>query len=214
MRTGLILVAASAISLLAQQAAVETVRGKLLEWDSSDAGQMLVRAADNRVYCIRFDAATAVDSRGWHTKMVSLQKGDMVEVTVVPGPTSRQSYAKSVLLLASPAPSPRPRRQRPSTEGVTRSIYDSLDDLFPRGNLTFSGTVVEINSERVVLRTREKGLTSILLRPDTKYFQGGAASTPAALKVNTSVFVRAGKNLDNNIEAYRVVWGRILQPGK
>jgi hypothetical protein len=214
MRAGLIL--AAAVALTAQQSATvqTTVRGKLLEWDASDAGQMLVRAADNRVHCIRFDAKTEVDSRGWHTRMASLHKGDMVEVAVVPGPTARQSYARSVLLLGSPAPAPQPRRERARPEPAARSIYDSLDDLFPRGNLTFSGTVVEINSGRVILRTREKETTSILLRPDTKYIQDGSPSSSGALRVNTRVFVRAGKNLDNEIEAYRVVWGRILQPGK
>lgn len=215
MRTGPILAAASAaVALMAQQAAtVNTVRGKLLEWDSSESGQMLVRAADDRVHCIRFDAGTAVDSNGWHTRMASLHKGDMVEVATVLGAASRQTFARSVRLLSSPAAAAQPaRRERPGT--ATRSIYDSLDDLFPRGDLTFSGTVVEVNSERVVVRTREKETASILLRPDTRYFQGGVPSSAAALKVNTSVFIRAGKNLDNNLEAYRVVWGRILQPGK
>jgi hypothetical protein len=214
MHAGLILAAAVAALLAQQSGTVQTtVRGKLLEWDASDAGQMLVRTAENRVYCIRFDAKTEVDSRGWHTRMASLHKGDMVEVVAVPGPTLRQSYARSVLLLASPAPAPQ-RRERARTEPAGRSIYDSLDDLFPRGNLTFSGTVVEVNSERVVLRTRERVTTSILLRPDTKYLEDGSPSSAGALRVNTRVFVRAGKNLDNEVEAYRVIWGRILQPGK
>jgi hypothetical protein len=30
--------------------------------------------------------------------------------------------------------------------------------------------------------------------------------------VNTRVFVRAGKSFDNEVEAYQVVWGEILQP--
>jgi len=34
----------------------------------------------------------------------------------------------------------------------------------------------------------------------------------ADLKPNTRVFVRAGKNLEDQIEAYQIVWGEILQP--
>jgi hypothetical protein len=32
--------------------------------------------------------------------------------------------------------------------------------------------------------------------------------------MNARVFVRAGRNLDDNIEAYQVMWGDILRPGR
>jgi len=35
---------------------------------------------------------------------------------------------------------------------------------------------------------------------------------PDALKPNTRVFVRAGKDIYGEIEAYQVIWGAILQP--
>jgi len=34
----------------------------------------------------------------------------------------------------------------------------------------------------------------------------------ADLKPNTRVFVRAGKNLGDQIEAYQIIWGEILHP--
>ena len=38
------------------------------------------------------------------------------------------------------------------------------------------------------------------------------AATSASLHPNMRVFIRAGKNLDDEIEAYQVVWGEILTP--
>jgi hypothetical protein len=64
----------------------------------------------------------------------------------------------------------------------------------------------------LVLRTRDRKETRILLRADTRYIQDGISVDASGLVVNTRVFVRGGMNLENNIEAYRVVWGEILKP--
>jgi hypothetical protein len=34
----------------------------------------------------------------------------------------------------------------------------------------------------------------------------------ADLKPTTRVFVRAGKNLDEQVEAYQIIWGDIMEP--
>jgi hypothetical protein len=65
-----------------------------------------------------------------------------------------------------------------------------------------------------VLRTRLDGDTQVLLRPDTRYLEAGAVVDSGALKPNTRVFVRAGRNLDGEVEAYQVIWGGILDPGR
>ena len=64
----------------------------------------------------------------------------------------------------------------------------------------------------MVLRTRTQGDVEVVLRGDTRYFAGGRKTDSSELRVNTRVFVRAGHNLDDEIEAYQVVWGAILQP--
>jgi len=40
----------------------------------------------------------------------------------------------------------------------------------------------------------------------------GQPAEVGSLRANLVVFVRAGKNLDQEVEAYQVVWGEILQP--
>ena len=69
-----------------------------------------------------------------------------------------------------------------------------------------------MNSQRVVLHTREAGDLSILLRQDTRYLADGQLVDAESLKPNMRVFVRAGKDLYNEVEAYQVIWGKILNP--
>jgi hypothetical protein len=53
---------------------------------------------------------------------------------------------------------------------------------------------------------------SIRLRPDTRYLADGLLVDAASLKPNMRVFVLAGKDLYDDIEAYQVIWGKILSP--
>jgi hypothetical protein len=78
--------------------------------------------------------------------------------------------------------------------------------------MTFSGMVVRLSPEMMVLRTRSEPRQTIQLRPDTRYVSDGVRADAADLKVNTHVFVRCGRNLDDEIEAYQVIWGGIVRP--
>jgi hypothetical protein len=88
--------------------------------------------------------------------------------------------------------------------------YNPRLDTTRTGNLTYSGVIYRINAERVVLHMREGGDLAILLRKDTRYLEDGQVVDFAQLKPNMRVFVRAGKDLYNDVEAYQVIWGAIL----
>jgi hypothetical protein len=134
-----------------------------------------------------------------------LRKGDTVEIVTDRGPNPKLPRAQSVRVLLS-MPGPPPARV------AARTRPGRLDDLFPRGNLTLSGIVTQISPSGMVIRTRTQGDTKILLRDDTRYFSDGRESGYAELKVNARVFVRAGRDLDQSLEAYQVMWGEILRP--
>jgi hypothetical protein len=93
-----------------------------------------------------------------------------------------------------------------------RALSFSPERSMPAGNLTFSGVVFRLTGERMVLHTREGGERSLLLRKDTRYLENGELVEPADLKLNMRVFVRAGKDLYDQLEAYQVIWGDILKP--
>ena len=82
----------------------------------------------------------------------------------------------------------------------------------PSGSVTYSGVVSKLDGQRVYLHTREAGDLSILLRKDTRFLEDGQIVDPERLKITMRVFVRAGKDLYHEIEAYQVIWGTILTP--
>jgi hypothetical protein len=197
-----------ALGLVAQQAAPPNlVRGTLLEWEVGQAGELSLRVLDNHVYAFRFDARTSFEREGQPASAAQLKKGDVLEILAEAGPASVRRYARTVRVLAG-SPAAAPLAYRPSY----RPFRGLTEDLFPRGNLTLAGVVSQLSEERLVLRTRADPARRILLRSDTRYLEDGCLVAWSALRVNTRIFVRAGENLDGEIEAYQVVWGEILKP--
>lgn len=194
------------------------IRGVLIECDAeASSGEFALRAQQtNEVYRFSFDAKTYVEREKLGTSMGRLEKGDLIEVVADRDESVAVHYARTVHVIAA-----RPEPRQPLGAGRYRLRRTSpdrapalpLDQIFPRGNLTFSGVIARLSAERLVLHTRQEGEKTILLRLDTRYLEGGSPVDAADLKPNTRVFVRAGKNLENQIEAYQVVWGQILQPG-
>jgi hypothetical protein len=195
-----------AIPLGAQQPAPPgLVHGALLECRAGrESGELSIRAAGNQVFRFRFDDKTYFEREGERVAPNRLEKGDWLEIVADQWPGSPLRYARTVHVI----------------EQKTRAAADSwraagggFDPLFLRGDLTFAGVVERLNGERLVLHTRASGDKIILLRRDTRYLSGGRQVDASELKPNTRVFIRAGKNLDNQVEAYQVVWGAILEPG-
>ena len=201
------------ILLAAQNVAPPGVlQGVLLERDPQTAsGQFSVRARDNQVFRFLFDARSYVERDQQPIEVARLQPGELVEVVSDEAPGSLLRYARSIHVLPAPAP------PRPLSQGRVRAYRSTADRLvaeraIPAGSLAFSGVVFRLNSDHVVLHTREAGDQTILLRQDTRYLENGDQVDPRQLRPNMRVFVRAGRTLYNEIEAYQVIWGRILQP--
>jgi hypothetical protein len=183
------------------------VGGVLIERDTETAaGQFSVRAPDNLVFRYRFDVKTDVEREQLRSSVPLLQPGDKVEVVSDEGPGSTLRYARTVHVLET-LPPPRPVSQ------VRQRANRAPTELFaPTSTLTYSGVVFRLNPERMVLHTREGGDQTILLRHDTRYLDNGDVVEPGELQRNMRVFVRAGRTLFNEVEAYQIVWGEILIP--
>jgi hypothetical protein len=180
----------------------------LLERDLNvDSGEFAVRAPDNQVYRYRFDPKTLVERDTLSGGMGRLRLGDRVTVESDPVPGSLLRYARAIRVSNS---SP----QMSLADGRLRSLGFPLLDLSPHtGNLTFAGVVERLNSQSLVLRTRE-GEQTLLIRHDTRYVDNGDTVEAAQLRPNMRVFVRAGRNLYEQVEAYQVIWGSILDPAR
>lgn len=207
------LLAVLPVLLAAQNVAPPGVlRGVLLERDpQTAAGEFAVRAADNQVFRFLFDAHSYVERDQQPIEVARLQPGELVEVVSDQRDGSLLRYARSIHVLPAPEP------PRSLSQGRVRAYRGSADRLIaeraiPAGALAFSGVVFRLNSDHVVLHTRAAGDQTILLRQDTRYLENGDLVNSSDLQPNMRVFVRAGRTLYNEIEAYQVIWGRILQP--
>ncbi|MGE5568990.1 MAG: hypothetical protein ACM3S5_08140 [Rhodospirillales bacterium] len=203
-----ILLCAAALAAAQQTAPVGIVRGTLIDRDDAQAGEMIVRLKDNHVYNFQFDAKTYVEKDKRSVPMTALQAGDTLEILSDTGSDPHRRYARTVKVVEEDPPTPPYRvrlRRQPQPQ---RSI---VDELFPRGNLTFAGIVVSVGRDSLLLRTRQTR-TRFVLRPDTRYLCDGLPVEAGGLAVNTRVFVRAGRNVYNELEAFQVIWGDILKP--
>ena len=205
------------LTLLAQE---PVTRGRLLESDTADSGELSIRCQNNRVYWYVYDNKTYVERDNRLISVPKLHKGDDVEVISDTGPDAALRYARIIHVVESPTES-EVQQQRFSLGryAVPRHPVVKEDplktDLFlPRGNLTFAGLVCQLNDQRLVLRIRGSGEKTIYLRPDTRYMEDGGLTTAPSLRVNTRVFVRGSKNLEGEIEAFQVIWGGIFEPGQ
>ncbi len=208
MRRVCLLVLVSSIGL-AQTAAPPSpalVRGVLLERDTPAAsGELSVRAVDNQVFRYRYDAKTYVERENQMIDVRRLEPGEKLEVVSDTVPGSVLRYARTIHVSQEPPP---PR----SLAARMRASRTIADRSLPAGTLTYAGVVFRVSGERLVLHTREGGDQSILLRKDTRFLENGESVEAETLKPNMRVFVRAGKDLYDQVEAYQVIWGSILDP--
>jgi hypothetical protein len=182
--------------------------GILLERDNNAAaGQFAIRAPDNQVYRYRFDDRTLVQRDTLSGGVSHMNPGDQVSVESDPVADSLLRYARIVRVLVPHAP-------RTTADGRLQSTpFPWLDRTPPTGNLTFAGVVSRLSGQSLVLRTRT-GEQTLLIRHDTRYVDNGDTVEATDLRPNMRVFVRAGKNLYEQVEAYQVIWGSILDPAR
>jgi hypothetical protein len=199
-------------ALWAQEPApLGVVRGVLVDCDSSQPGQLSIRAPDNRVFRFAFDLRTWFEREHRRTSPGGLNRGEQLEIVSDRGPSADVRYARMVQVMDER------RRQsirRAASLGRFAAVRDPLENMFPRGELTFSGVVSRMNGELLTLRTRIDGEKLIYLRSDTRYIESGEVVEAGELQPHTRVFVRASRNLDNDLEAFQVIWGEILEPSR
>lgn len=150
-------------------------------------------------YSCEFDKHTYMERDGQRVFSGALREDEPVEIiTDIRGSAC---YTRTLRFIPSNA---RLRTIRP--------YRSSIDHIYPRGNLTFAGVVRRFSPTMMVLRTREDAEKIVLLREDTRYLESGFPVDFTKLAVNTRVFVRGGKNFEDDLEAYQVIWGEITGP--
>ena len=150
-------------------------------------------------YSCEFDKHTYMERDGQRVFSGALKADEPVEIiTDIRGTAC---YTRTLRFIPSAAKLMTPRPYR-----------SSIDHIYPRGNMTFAGVVRRFNTQMLVLRTRDEAEKIVLLRDDTRYLDSGIPVDFTKLAINTRVFIRGGKNFENDLEAYQVIWGEIPGP--
>jgi hypothetical protein len=136
-----------------------------------------------------------------------LKPGDPVEIVADKRPAA-PCYALMVRVTEQRPPGIVPS----GTRARSRAPRPAIENWIPRGNITFAGVLLRANPELLIVRGRDGVEKSVVLRQDTRFVDSGVPSRLDALQPNTRVFVRAGRNIDQELEAFQVVWGRIEGP--
>jgi hypothetical protein len=186
------------------------VRGVLVENRAGEpASDFSVRAEGDVLYLFHCDGKTWIEREHERVPVSGLHPGELVEVVSDRDPNARYSthYARMVQVITQARP------RAPVRDGMYRFYRpDETKIGSPASNFTYAGIVLEIVGERMVLRTRFDGEKIIYLRPDTRCLQEGSEVDAATIRPNTRVFIEAGKDANHDLEAFRVVWGAILEP--
>uniref|UniRef100_Q025P3 DUF5666 domain-containing protein n=1 Tax=Solibacter usitatus (strain Ellin6076) TaxID=234267 RepID=Q025P3_SOLUE len=180
------------------------VRGTVLECDARPSGEISIRNADNQVLRYQFDRKTYAERDNQLIDASRLAPGEKVEILSDREKEYTLRYARTIHVI-QPVPPPRP---------LTMGRYSapSPEPTLPSSTTTYSGVISELTGDHVVIHTREAGDLSILLRKDTRFLEDGQIVEAAKLKPTMRVFVRAGKDVYQQVEAYQVIWGTILTP--
>jgi hypothetical protein len=184
------------------------LRGDLLSWTGTRNGQFMFRAAAaDRVYSCSYDDKTYIERDNQRITLALTQAGDHLELVSDRRLGSSLCYARTVHVVE-----PQRTFSAPGVRPRLRTVSAASAWFIPHPNLSFSGAVFRMTSDALILRSRSGERSVVRLRPDTRYIAQGQTAEPGDLPVNTLVFIRGARNLYDEVEAYQVIWGEILQP--
>lgn len=186
-----------------EQYPIALVHGELLEREGTDSrGEVAFRGPDAKVIRCIYDSRTYIENQKMRITATSLRPKDPVQVVMDWIRWEGKCYARSI----------RVSDPQPETKGRLKPYSLATEHIVPRGNLTYAGVVIRVSEGQLVLQTRSEGRLTLRLREDTRFLSEGSPVGVSKLHPNTRVFVRAGKSYADELEAYQVTWGEILNP--
>ena len=189
-------------------APIGIVRGVMIECDSS---RLTLRTADGHTYGFVIDSKTFIERDNFRISCSKLDKAEPLEIVSDRSTEPGMAYARLITVVN---PEMRVRHRALMAVRAPLEHEDPTLNIAPRGSLTLTGVVLRIDDDGLVLRTRVDGEKWIVVRHDTRFREDGLRVEASSLHSSTRVFVRAGKSLDGEIEAYEIVWGEILTPAR
>jgi hypothetical protein len=175
------------------------VRGGFVSSTGSAAsGELVIRGSGNALYGCSYDARTYVERAGERIPVTLISGGELIEILADRKYGSGSCYARMVQVV-----------NRHPLRPVGLITARPLDSFAPRGDIAFGGMIVGCADGVLTIRTRA-GRVRLSLRRDTRFLRDGLRLDPDQAPVNAHVFVRAGRDLAGDLEAFQVIWGTIV----
>jgi hypothetical protein len=207
-KAGFGIILGTAVAWAQENAPAGLLTGDFVSWTGTPrSGQFVFQSAGNRIYSCTYDDKTYVERESRRISIASAEKGDRLEIVSDYRKDSIVCYARLVHVL-----DPQRTYVMPGVRPRAKTSSRPAELFGPRGDMTLSGLVMGVTSGVLTLKARTGEYRTIHLRPDTRYSTEGQTAEASNLRVNTLVFVRCSRNLENEVEAYQVVWGEILKP--
>ena len=175
------------------------LRGELAAELPVPAGDVRLRNREGVVSRCYYDAGTWLERQGERVGAGAFRVGDQVEIVADRKPGA-PCFARTL------------RSGSTYPVWATTRTNRLIERWYPRGNITMAVVVLRWNPELLVVRTRTGEERRVLLREDTRYTDSGIPATLAQMPVNTPLFIRAGRNINQDLEAFQIVWGRLTGP--
>jgi hypothetical protein len=180
-------------------------QGTFQEWIGSDsAGSFLFQTSDQKSHRCVFSSRTYFEREHKRTFVSRIPPGQALEVLSERIPEPPRCRALIVRVITPQVASPNRYRSR-APQAATEFFLN-------RGTLQLTGVVVRADETLLLLRTRAGAQHWVRLRGDTRFSENGFHADRARLPSNHPIHIRAGTNFEGEIEAYSIVWGRILRP--
>jgi hypothetical protein len=178
------------------------LRGDLLSWEGTWQNGVLQLRLDSGIdYSCQTSTATFFERDRTRIHPAKLRSGEKVQVMSDRTSPGAKCFARMVKIVSE--------HEAPFQWGSVRRATESFA---PRGSLVYAGVVVHQEEGAFTMRVRGGERQRIVLRHDTRFLDNGAAAGPEILVANRQVYVRAGFNTEEEVEAYQVISGEILQP--
>jgi len=179
------------------------VEGRLI----AVVGQKLeLTLEDGKELTCSVDGRTYIDRARERLYVKDLKAGDFLELVTERQGIGGLCFARMIHVVGL--------EKRFPGRGMVGTVKRSTESFAPRGSLTVTGMVRELQTTFLEIKTRQDGTMRFRVRPDTAFVRDGVEVGPAEIERTQPVFLRAGYDFYGELEVYQVAWGAIVQPEK
>jgi hypothetical protein len=160
-----------------------------------EGGDALICSVDGRTY---------IDRERQRLYVKDLKVGDLLELVTERHGIGAACFARMIHVVNV--------EKRFGGRAKVGSVKRATESFAPRGSLSVTGVVRDLQTGYLEIKTRQNGTMRFRLRADTLFVQDGREVPAGEVDRTGPVFVRAGYDLNGELEVFQVSWGAIVQP--